>query len=118
MEIENMLKQMLEGQRQMAARLDNIENRLDKMDTRLDSVETRLGNIEGQQKESNQLIGALMHRTEELGAQANALGHTMVRIEGKISQLDEQQDSTTGDISFLVRKVGEHEEAIRQLRRA
>lgn len=103
MEIENMLKQVLEGQIQMTARLDNIEN--------------RLGNIEGQQKESNQLIGALLHRTEELGAQVNALGHTMARFEGKVNQVDEQQYSTAGDISFLVRKVGEHEEAIRQLRR-
>jgi chromosome segregation ATPase len=116
--MENMLKQLIEGQKQIIARLDNMETRLD--------------NIEGQQKEGNQLIGVLLHRTEELGAQVDAIGHTVVRLEGKVNQLDqkvdqldqkinrmdEQHNSAAGDISFLVRKVGEHDEAIRQLRRA
>ncbi len=66
MDIENMLRQLLDGQKQL------LEGQK-QTNARLDTIEARLGNVEGQQQENNRLIGVLLHRTEELGAQVDAL---------------------------------------------
>jgi predicted nuclease with TOPRIM domain len=92
--MEEILKQLLEGQKTLVEsynkladgqnriieRLDNIEGRLGNVEGRLENVEGclgnvegRLGNVEGQVKENNGFIQALIHRTDELDAKFDGL---------------------------------------------
>ncbi len=67
--MEKILQQLLEGQKQINYRLDSIKGCLG-------NLESRLGNLEGQVKENNSFIQALIHRTDELEAKLDGLLHT------------------------------------------
>lgn len=54
-------------------RFDNMEARFDNLEARMSKVETRLDNLEEQMSETNGLVKALMHRTEELDAKFDGL---------------------------------------------
>ncbi|CQR70496.1 hypothetical protein SOV_40280 [Sporomusa ovata DSM 2662] len=122
--MEEILKQLLEGQQQLFAEVKQIN-------TRLDGVEIAL-------KENIDVTMGLKHWTEELNAQVHGLGHTMTKLEGKVSQLDEkvnnldekvnkiddrlermeeQQDIIKADVMFLARKAIEQDEAMYRLRK-
>ncbi len=106
--MEEILKQLLEGQKQlfegqkqlfnrldkidarldkMDARFDKMDARLDKMDARLDSIDTRLGNVEGQLEENTAILRALEHASEVLKAETEALKFAVARVEGEVKGL-------------------------------
>jgi len=60
--MEKILQQILEEQKKTNQRLGNLEGRLE--------------NLEGQVKENNSFIQALIHRTDELEAKFDGLLHT------------------------------------------
>lgn len=61
--METILRQILEEQKKANQRLGNIEGHLE--------------NLEGQVKENNSFIQALIHRTDELEAKFDGLLHTI-----------------------------------------
>ena len=66
--MEEILRQLLEGQKQ-------ILNRLDKLEGKVDNIEGDVTAIKGQQSENSNYIQALLHRSEELDAKFDGLLH-------------------------------------------
>ena len=92
--MDEILRQLLEGQKQLVAgqqrielRLDKVDQRFDKIDERLDKVEQRFDRIEVQQEESTEFIKALLHHSEYQKAQMDQLLHVTARIEGEIKSI-------------------------------
>lgn len=68
-------------------RLDGIDIRLDGIDTRLDGIDTRLECVEVQVQENSGFIKALVHQSEYQKVQMDQLVHTTARIEGEIKSI-------------------------------
>ena len=75
--------------------------------------------------EHGEILQALRHSSEIQKAQFDQLQITVAHIEGRqeemnerLEQMDKSIDRMAGDISFLVRKSAEHDDDIRELRRA
>ncbi|MDF2876806.1 MAG: hypothetical protein K0R22_3489, partial [Sporomusa sp.] len=69
--MEELLKQLLEGQKQITQRLDRMDSHFDRVESDFTELKTTVSNIDGQQSENTDFIKALLHRTEELNAQAH-----------------------------------------------
>ena len=66
MDTNEILLQLLEGQKQMNDRLDGIDNRLDGIDDRLDKIETRLDNLEENEKITRFAVNHIGEKLEDL----------------------------------------------------
>lgn len=75
--MEEILKQILEGQRQILARLDRVEN--------------QLSNVEGQLEENTSILRVLEHRSEVQAAETEGLKLTTATNEA-IERLDAKFD--------------------------
>lgn len=102
--MEELLKQLLEGQKRIETRLNSIETRLDSIETRVDSVETKLNSIETKMdaefknsKESDTAILGLVEKTYKKA---------------------EQIDSIADDINYLLQRNAKHDNELRELRKA
>ncbi|MDU4960302.1 MAG: hypothetical protein E6X17_06530 [Sporomusaceae bacterium] len=116
-ELFNGQKQLFDGQKQLLAEVKRIN--------------TRLESVEGKLDENIQVAKGLVSWTEEINAQVQGTGHALAKVEGKVNQLDEkvdkldkrleaveeQQDIMRADLSFLVRKAAEHDDAMRRLKK-
>ncbi|MEN6566100.1 MAG: hypothetical protein ABFC57_07340 [Veillonellales bacterium] len=77
------------------------------INTRLNGLDNRLENVEGQLGETNGIVKALMHRTEELDAKFDGLLHTTAtkdaveRVETKIDILTHRVIAQDGEIQLL-----------------
>ncbi|SFM39416.1 hypothetical protein [Pelosinus propionicus] len=99
--MEEILRQLLEGQKQlfegqnrvesrlegMEGRLNGIEGRLSSMEGRLEGVGSRLENLEGQVEENSGFIQALVHQSEYQKVQMDQLVHATARIEGEVKSI-------------------------------
>lgn len=108
----------------LEGRFDNLENRFDNLENRFDNLENRFDNLEGrfdnleiqvdiiktQQQENNQILRALEHKAEVHKAEMDNLKHQLAKIEGTVNDIKENQKS-------IYELLGEHEVAIRTLRR-
>ncbi|WP_312524501.1 hypothetical protein [Anaerospora sp.] len=75
--MEEILKQILDGQRQILERLDRVEN--------------QLSNVEGQLKENTSILRVLEHRSEVQAAETEGLKLTTATNEA-IERLDAKFD--------------------------
>jgi len=132
--MEELLKQLLDGQKRMDSRLESMDSRLENMDSRLENMESqmgsmdlRLGSVEEQLLENNGFIKALVHQSEYQKAQMDELTHTTARIEGRLNQgfvaiderfisLEKDVKTVADDVGFLARKVFTHDDVIRNLK--
>jgi len=121
--MEALLQQILEGQKQLFEGQNRIESRMDKLDKDIIIVKEEMGTTT-QQDENNRLIGALLHRTEEMDARFDGLLHNTASKES-ITDLSEQHNSMhqrldrmAMDVNFLVRKAAEHEADIFEFKKA
>ena len=87
--MEEVLRQLLEGQKQLFdgqsridRRLGGIEGRLEVIEGRLEIVEEGLKVIEGQVQENSGFIKALVHQSEYQKVQMDQLIHATSRMEG------------------------------------
>lgn len=48
-----------------------------------------LANIKGQVSETNGIVSALMHRTEEISAQLHNVSHTVDQVSGRVANIEE-----------------------------
>ena len=55
-------------------------------------VVAELANIKGQGNETNGIVSALMHRTEEVSAQLHNLSHTVDQLFGRVANIEETVD--------------------------
>lgn len=74
---------------------------------KLTSLDTRLGDVEGQLSETNEIVKALMHNTEELNAKYDGLlnitasKESIDRLETKIDILTHRVLAQDGEIQLL-----------------
>lgn len=112
-------------------RFDNLEKRFDNMDTRFDNlevrmgkVETRLDNLEEQMSETNGVVKALMHRTEELDARfdglllATASKEAVERIEETVNRIAAIQTTQGESINILALRQLQTEADVATLKKA
>ncbi|MDU4960683.1 MAG: hypothetical protein E6X17_08475 [Sporomusaceae bacterium] len=123
--MEKILQQLLDGQRhlfegqqQILNRMDKLEQKFDALDQKVSGLEEKVAGLEVSLQENVAITKSIQHWTEEIQAQFHGMGHTLNRIEGKVSQLEKQQDIIKADISFLTRKAAEQDEAMYRLQRA
>lgn len=72
MDTNEILLQLLEGQKQMNERLDGMDKRLDGIDNRLDKIETRLDNLEENEKITRFAVNHIGEKLENLIEVLNA----------------------------------------------
>lgn len=92
--MEEVLRQILEGQRQLLVRVEKIDDNLSKLKETVD-------NIKEQQDENTLLIGALMHRAEELDAKFDGVLHNTLTKDA-IAGLATKEDIASLDSEFEV----------------
>lgn len=88
--MEELLKELIEGQKRLFEGQDKLFEVQNQMLNRLD-------NIEGQVKESNGFIQALLHRTDELDAKFDGLLHATLTKDA-ISHLATKEDISSLDV--------------------
>lgn len=88
--MEELLKELIEGQKRLFEGQDKLFEVQNQMLNRLD-------NIEGQVKESNGFIQALLHRTDELDAKFDGLLHATLTKDA-ISHLATKEDIASLDV--------------------
>lgn len=105
---------------------------LEQIAQKVTNMERELNLTKAQQLEQGEILQALRHAQESQTAQIDQISCTVARIEGwqretdkAIERIEGWQRETdkaiermAGDISFLVRKAVEHDDDIRELRRA
>jgi len=94
--MEKILNQLLEGQKEILKRLEQVE-----------TSQTRFETI---QKEHGEILYAVRDAQEFQKAEIDRLNITVAHIGGG-------QERIAGDVTFLVRKAAEHEDDIRELKR-
>ena len=85
--VEEILRQLLEGQKQLFEGQQRMEGRLEGIEGRLERVEGRLEGVEVQVQENSGFIKALVHQSEYQKIQMDQLVHTTARIEGEIKSI-------------------------------
>lgn len=108
-------QQLFEGQKQITQRLDNLEKGQQELNQDLSEVKTTVNNIEGQTRENTDFIQALIARTDHIAATVDGQAIASAKALGETNK---SIDRIAGDITFLVRKAAEHDDDIRQLRKA
>ena len=81
-------------------------------------IKSDVGLIKTQQSEHGEILQSVRHAQESQKAQMDQLTYASARVEGRQETLDKTVDRMAGDISFLVKKAAEHEDDIRELRKA
>lgn len=122
--VENGLSNVESRFDNLEGRLDNVDNRFDNLEGRLDNVDNRLNNVESQLSETNQIVKALMHRTEELDAKydnllnVTATRDSVVRLEIKIDKILATQITQGESINILAIRQLQVEADIAALKKA
>lgn len=105
-------------------RFDNLETRFDNLEARMSKVETRLDNLEEQMSETNGLVKALMHRTEELDAKFDGLllntasKDAVERIEETVNRIAAIQATQGESINILALRQLQTESEVAALKKA
>ena len=105
-------------------RFDNMEARFDNLEARMSKVETRLDNLEEQMSETNGLVKALMHRTEELDAKFDGLllktasKEAVERIEETVNRIAAIQTTQGESINILALRQLQTEADVATLKKA
>lgn len=90
--MEELLKQILAGQKQITQRLDRIEEGQQQLKNDGTDLKTTVSSIKGQQHENTDYIKALLHQTEELTAQLHSIGHDLNVLTGKAPTKEDVAD--------------------------
>ena len=108
----------------LEARMDKVETRLDGLDLQMGKVETRLDNLEAQMSETNGIVKALMHRTEELDAKFDGLllqtasKEAVERIEETVNRIAAIQATQGESINILALRQLQTESEVAALKKA
>lgn len=98
--------------------LEQILEKLNSLDNKASGMETDITLIKTQLSEHGEILQAVRHAQETQKAQIDQLIIDTAHLNGKQEELNQTTDRLAGDVSFLVRKAAEHDEDIRNLRRA
>ena len=112
----------------MDIRLGAVEDKVSSMDLRLGSVEDkvtgideRLDTVEGQQKENTDMIGALIHRTDELSAAVEGLTVSIAKefaeVKHELGKVNAKLDNLTDDFAILKTKTYDNDFEINRLKK-
>ncbi|MCX7779645.1 MAG: hypothetical protein N2491_01865 [Negativicutes bacterium] len=122
--MEQILKEILSAVKSLDNKVSDIDKRLNNLETDVTEIKTDIAgmktdiaNLEGQMIETNQIVKALLHRSEETDAKLESLAvNTASRY--SVERLEKAIDRVATDMNYLVRKSVEHDDDIRELRRA
>jgi archaellum component FlaC len=122
--MEEILKQILEGQTSIIKRLDGIDNRLDGIDTRLDGIDNqldgidmRLDNLEKGQTSIIKRLDGIDKRLDNLETNNIEAHNAILEIIQKTYKKAEQIDNIADDINFLLQRNAKHDNELRELRK-
>lgn len=82
MNTEEMLIQILDGQKQINEHLDNIDQRLGGMEMRMDDMDKRMGNMEMRMDNMDKRMGGMEKRMNNIEVQLEEIRH-----DGKITRV-------------------------------
>ena len=85
--MEELLKQLLEGQKRLEGHLDKMKDRFDKVESFLGKMGVRVDTADGQLQENAEYLEGLMHQSEYQKAQTEQVVNTMARLEGEIRNI-------------------------------
>jgi chromosome segregation ATPase len=103
--------------------LRQILGELKGLKTEVSGLKTDMADVKGQLTENTDFIKALLHQTAELDAKFDGLLSTTAtkeavqRIEGKMAT-KKGLSALAEDVNFMVRKIIDHDDAIRILQKA
>lgn len=110
-------KQLFEGQKQLFSEVSGIKGEVFSIKSEVQDLSVRMKSLESQARENTDVIKAIQHNTEIIGAKVDALTVTTASKES-MTALSKNVDDIGSDLSFLVRKAAKHDDDIRQLRQA
>jgi outer membrane murein-binding lipoprotein Lpp len=116
--VEKVLEQILEKLDGLDNKVSSLDNKVNSLDNKVSGMETDIKLIKTQQSEHGAILQAVRHAQETQKAQIDQLIVNTAHLGGQQEELGQTVDRLSGDVSFLVRKAAEHEEDIRNLRRA
>ena len=99
--MEELLKQLLQGQKQITQRLDQIESYMAS---------------ERQQIALSQIFHALRLNSEEVNAQLHSIGHNLNVLTGEVAAVKENTSLLDSKFDVLNNRLFQHEAAIHQLK--
>lgn len=91
---------------------------LESIATEIKEMKSDIKLIKTQQSEHGEILQSVRHSQESQVAQIDQIQITVAHIEGDQKEMDKTMNRMAGDVSFLVRKAADHDEDIRELRRA
>ncbi len=123
MEEHEILHQILAEVKGLKTDVGDLKNDVASLKTDVSSLKTDMADVKGQLDENTGFIKALVHQTEELDAKFDGLLSTTAtkeavqRIEGKMAT-KKGLSALAEDVNFMVRKIIDHDDAIRLLQKA
>lgn len=105
--MEELFKELLSEFKDFRHELEDFKHQVN---SRFDKLETEVDSIKSQQWENSQILRALEHKADVHKAEMDNLHHQLAKIEGTVNEIREDQKS-------IHELLGEHEVAIRTLRR-
>ena len=85
--IEQLLHNILDAQKDTSKRLDNLDKKLDSVEKKLDNVEDRLGILETRQNEVFDVVKAIEHSNAVAKAEIDKLVYSNAQIEADIKEI-------------------------------
>ncbi|HWR06679.1 hypothetical protein [Sporomusa sp.] len=113
--MEELLKQLLTAVKSLKSGQEQIQSEVSSIKSDISELKTTVGNIEGQQHENTDFIKALLHRTEELNAQAHNIGHNLNVLTGKAATKEDTAE-LSAKFDVLNNPLFQQEVAIHQLK--
>jgi hypothetical protein len=92
-----------------------MDSHFDRVESDFTELKTTVSNIDGQQSENTDFIKALLHRTEELNAQAHNIGHNLNVLTGKAATKEDTAE-LSAKFDVLNNRLFQQEVAIHQLK--
>jgi len=97
--MEEILKQLLEGQKQLFEGQKQLFKTMDQLAEGQKQILNRLDNLDGQVRENTDFIKSLLHRTDELDAKFDGLLHATLTKDA-ISHLATKEDIASLDVKI------------------
>ena len=107
---EQLLKEILSEVKSLKSEVTTINNRLER-------VEGHMERVEGQLEENTTILRALEHASQVNAAEMEGLKLSTASSES-VDRIENALDRVGTDLSYLVRKAVQHDDDIRELRRA
>lgn len=105
----------------LTQKVTSIDNRLGTVEDKVNSMDIRFSSVEGQQKEDTDMIGALIHRIDELSAAVEGLTVSIAKefaeVKRELGEVNAKLDNLTDDFAILKTKTYDNDFEINRLKK-